>query len=217
MENQTTFKNLSLKINKAYTIIDGVAKRGVNKSQGYKFQQSDDVIVEVRKALVEVGIVIVTQVNEVTERVYQTNKGGEMVNVKVKLGFTIMDPESGEFMYMPWVAEASDTGDKAVNKAITAGCKYFLIKMFWIPIDEEDADASDMSREKPKDDAKAYIDTLPLTVDQKKKFVSECASIGADWRVIVLSIKNANMSLDVKGDKLLDKMIAVAKMAKENE
>ncbi len=62
---------------------------------------------------------------------------GKIFNYTIKMTFTLVDTETGYFESCPWLAMGSDQGDKAIYKAYTSGVKYFLLKNFLLPTDDD--------------------------------------------------------------------------------
>ena len=122
--------------------IDAVTKEGTNQAQGYKYVKAADVAQEVRKALVKHGIAFGFDV--VSEEHWQTErftKDGTMIGhmnyVSLRVDFEFMDAETGDTKVRKGIGWGSDTGEKAVYKAMTGALKYALRMNFIIP-DESD-------------------------------------------------------------------------------
>lgn len=124
-------------------------KTGVNKIQGYKFVQEGDVLDAVREKMAEQNIaffacIVDKQIIEGT-----TNKGGTNYHAILDMQFTFACGDTGDTYTCPWVGEAIDTSDKAVNKAATAGEKFFLLKTFLLSTGEDtDADSPSAGQRK---------------------------------------------------------------------
>jgi hypothetical protein len=76
--------------------------------------------------------------------------------------YTFADGETGETWTCNWFADAlTGKDDKAINKAATAGLKYFLLKTFIVGTgdvsDEPDAGPEPQSKEAPKPEAQAKV------------------------------------------------------------
>jgi hypothetical protein len=120
-------------INKGITAI---GKNRTNQQQGFKFRGIDDVMNELHSLFAENEVIILPEVLKIdsTER---TNKsGGILFCVKVSVRFDFVH-SSGEKASCILVGEAMDSGDKAVNKAMSIALKYALLQMFLIPTEED--------------------------------------------------------------------------------
>lgn len=132
--------------------VEYVQKNGVMKQgKGYKYVAVDDVIARLRPAMVEHGIHFSpTGMNVMFQEQYQTS-GGTMMN-RVILGVSYrLSHVSGSYEDGYSVGEASDSGDKACNKAMTAAKKYALLQSFCLETGEDDPDhdpSSDQERGK---------------------------------------------------------------------
>lgn len=115
-------------------------KRGYNTHFGYQFTTNEDVVDAVRTAMAEVGLAMFTEFGKIQDSTIP-GRSGERAKVRVEFIFTIVDGETGYFEERHWVSEALDDQDKALNKAVTAAQKYFLLKTFLIGTgDEPDPD-----------------------------------------------------------------------------
>jgi hypothetical protein len=132
---------LATRLARVMGAIHGVKKDGRNDFHKYDYATSDAVLFEVRKALSLEGVCFMCGVDEVM-RDERAAKNGVQFHITLKLAMAFHCGETGESLTTTWYSEATDTGDKAINKAQTAGVKYFLLKAFLIPTsDEPDADA----------------------------------------------------------------------------
>lgn len=125
----------------------------LQKSQNgfqYKYVGSSDVLAAVREKLDEMGLVLFPKIvsREVTQSVAtNTDKHGNTKNsityfTELFFEFTWFDSESGESYVVPFYSQGVDTnGEKGVGKCLTYGEKYFMLKSFNIPTDNDDPDA----------------------------------------------------------------------------
>lgn len=111
--------------------INPVPKNGLNKEDGYKFKNNEDIYKELHPLLKREGVFITPEVLESSETIVNTTKGRVFrIKVKVKWTFSAQDGSSWSGIML---GEALDPSDKASNKAMTASLKYLLIYMFLIP------------------------------------------------------------------------------------
>lgn len=151
---------------------DGISKDRKNLQQGYNFRGIDDVYNALSSALTDAQLVVIPKVlfRDVVER--QTKSGGALFIVTVSMEFRFLSALDGsEITVGPFDGEASDSGDKATNKAMSAAYKYMAMQTFCIPTEgDNDADAtthevaaSQRAPAPPKGDAnlaKLMADTL---------------------------------------------------------
>ena len=116
----------------------------------YAFVGSSNVLAAVREKLDEMGLVLFPKIisREVTQTVaankdkYGNTKNTITYFTELFFEFTWFDSESGESYVVPFYAQGIDTNnEKGVGKAMTYGEKYFLLKSFNIPTDNDDPDA----------------------------------------------------------------------------
>ena len=132
---------LATRLSQAMAKMQGVKKDGRNDFHRYDYATSDAVLHEARRALADVGVAFTCSVDDVERLEIKTNKGAINYLATLKMTMAFHCGETGETLSLPWVSEAADAADKALNKAQTAGVKYFLLKTFLIPTsDEPDAD-----------------------------------------------------------------------------
>lgn len=120
----------------AVLAISTVGKSGHNSHHHYDYARESDVLVAARRALAENKIALLpTLLDHVRD--------GQ--NTRVQIQFDLIDCETGYTRSQVWWAEGNDTQDKGINKAITAGLKYFLLRALMIPtgVEADDPDSGD--------------------------------------------------------------------------
>lgn len=122
--------------------IGHIEKGGFNQHFKFKFQAWEDVLPAVRNACLNNGLAILPSVTDVQVQ-------GDRSIVKMDVRFE--DAETGDHLTLQWAGEAKDAQDKGVQKAITSGFKYLLLKAFLIPSEEEETDAAPPIPEPPKE------------------------------------------------------------------
>jgi len=122
----------------------GIKKNHRNDSQGagYSFRGIDDVYNTLAPLLAKNSLVVIPRVMTRTVSQYTTRNGAFMFNVAVTVRYAIVSAIDGSRTFAIAPGEASDSGDKATNKAMSAAYKYMMFQLFCIPIDVLDADAS---------------------------------------------------------------------------
>ncbi len=124
--------------------IDRVAKRGRNEFHKYNYATAEDIKAAARDALAKNGLVIIPLMLHVEQ-----SQADKQTRTTADFEYVIACEEGT--VSVPWTCEAYDTGDKGINKAATAGLKYFLINLLQIPTgDEPDPDGERAVKETAK-------------------------------------------------------------------
>lgn len=106
------------------------------KSTRYSYLSEEKITTEIRKAMLEVGLVIYPVRMEVV------NRSERMVSILIT--YRIQDVDSEGFIEIQALGEGMDAGDKAVYKAMTGAFKYAQRQAFMIPTgDDPDKSSSD--------------------------------------------------------------------------
>jgi len=106
-----------------------VEKNGMNQQQGFRFRSIDDTVASVRRALIKHNVAIVPEVVNVEKSTYQT-KSGSVMNVSDVLVNYSFIAEDGSSVVATMAGQASDSGDKAVSKALSMAFKYLCFQTF---------------------------------------------------------------------------------------
>lgn len=185
--------NIYSLIPKVMADIGAIGKDRKNEKQGYKFRGIDDVYNAANSALSKHGVFSVPTVLEET-RTERTNSNGTLLfSVYLKVKYTFFAPD-GSFVDAVVSCEAFDSGDKATNKALSAGQKYAFLQVFCIPTEEpKDSEIDDHEVipvkkpvEKPKDTPKpspAFFD------DTEKRNKALTAIAGAKSKKVLDAIE----------------------------
>lgn len=123
-----------------------VSKDGKNTDQGYRFQQWEDIALEIREALNAQGVTIDVSVSGAPIRQeYPRSNGKVMISTLVPLQIKFFC-EAGETS-ADWYGESADYSDKSLGKAITSGVKGYLLKRFLIPVKPPEKESDEGSPE----------------------------------------------------------------------
>lgn len=115
---------------------------GYNSFSKYSYKSAEAIKGAVQAACAHNGVTMIPTFGEPKISKEQTAKGGAQFHVLMETRLTFYAADGSSVTVTSW-GEAADTGDKAVNKAETAGVKYGLINAFLISTpSEEDADNS---------------------------------------------------------------------------
>ena len=138
--------NLLQKLVEIQKEVRGVAKDS-SAGQGfasYPYVSGTKMLNHIRPRMDNLGILLVPQVDSIeNERIdYQTKSGGKSeLLTKVMMTFTWIDAESGETLPVKFGANGMNNWDKGLGSALTYAERYFLLKFFHVPTDEDDVDA----------------------------------------------------------------------------
>lgn len=123
--------------------LTGIAKSGVNEHQHYKFRGIDQVMSALHDPLCEQRVLMLPDYEVISEEDRETtNAAGELKYsrfVTVQATYTFVGP-AGDALTVRTVGSASDTADKATNKAMAAALKYAVLQTFMVPVGDGDAD-----------------------------------------------------------------------------
>lgn len=138
-----------MKVYKAINAVQhALCKEGITKSQrnnqgaGYNFRGIDQVYNTLSPLLAEHGLCILPRVTNSTQTERQSAKGGILIYSYVTMEFDLVSADDGSKHTICTVGEAFDSGDKSMNKAMSAAYKYAAFQAFAIPTEgDNDADA----------------------------------------------------------------------------
>lgn len=151
-----------------YTAISGVmkdvgavGKDKYNEMQRYKFRGIDDVMNALHPAMAAHRVFVAPEVLESSREERRSKKYDRQGNereslliysiVKVRYRFYTDDGSSVEAVV---IGEAMDSGDKSMNKAMSAAFKYACFQTFCIPTEEMKDSETDSPEPEPKTDKK---------------------------------------------------------------
>lgn len=123
-------QTLASKLAKIGYEIGKIDKSGINREQKYNYIEYSVVAGRIRELLDKYHVIIVPSVQEVHTDEVQSKYGNKGYHYVVTMQFNIFDGEDDEGFSATWRGEATDFGDKGINKAITSGTKYFLMRLF---------------------------------------------------------------------------------------
>lgn len=145
--------------------VRAVGKDDQNAQQGFRFRGIDGVLNAVGPALRLHRVIVLPIVEEVDISSVEVGKNRTRmahVTVRVRYRFTAHD---GSYVDAVVPAEAFDSGDKAVSKAMSVAFRTALIQALALPTNEPDPDAQSYERADTRvdrfDDLKAKTATLP--------------------------------------------------------
>ena len=144
-----------------------VPKDGRNAAQNFSFRGIDGVMNAVGPALRTHRVVVVPMVEEVDIGTVEVGKNRTpMAHVSVRVRYRFMAPD-GSHVDAVVPAEAFDSGDKAVSKAMSVAFRTALIQALTLPTNEPDPDAEVYERAP----AAAPVPAGPSLVDRSTSCV----------------------------------------------
>lgn len=176
--------------------VKAVTKDQTNSAQGFKFRGIDQFVNALYPALTRHGVFMTPRAvdfkQEIREVVRSNGKAGVDKHVAIMMEYDFWAEDGSKVTVGPIPAEGVDSGDKATNKALSAGLKYALIQTFSIPTEdmaEADRDSPELGRvvsataEAPKTAEAASAttpsnasDTQPLEPLKKSSFRNKIKS-----------------------------------------
>jgi len=109
-----------------------VGMTGLNEKQNYKYRSVHKTIDAISPVLSKHGVFAIPTVIECDQRSVQSKTGGTLNYSKLKVAYTFYGP-AGDSVQAVVEGEGMDSGDKGINKALSACYKYALGQVFCIP------------------------------------------------------------------------------------
>ena len=152
--------------------LGGIEKDGTAPEMlgSFKFVSWDALAPKVGDAMAKHDVFILPEVlDAVTVEAGQTARGKTNYRTTVRLRFEVIG--GGHSKQILWFGQGDDTGDKSLQKAVTSGYKYFLLKLFLASgaedsdgQSEEMADVSSEANRRADEAAAAVNDVFPGSV-----------------------------------------------------
>lgn len=185
-----------------------VGKNDTNFQQKYKYRSIDAVMNALNPAMIKNKIFCTPEILEQTREERKTKSGGNSIYsvCKIRYRFFAVD---GSYVDAVVVGEGMDPGDKASNKALSAGFKYACFQTFCIPTEELMADSD---RDTPEESTKANKQSNnqnrtsynqgnePITEEQAENILKEMERTGVSAKKILYNIKKKSMSEITQND-----------------
>ncbi|MFD2599871.1 ERF family protein [Sphingobacterium corticis] len=185
------------KLHEIQKSVRGFAKD--KKGHGYDYVSGEKVLSTVRSKMDELGVILKQEIISIdNERIdYRTGIGttyekpkSEILS-KVMMKFTWVDIDTGDKDENSFGANGQNDWDKGVGSAMTYGERYFILKYFHIPTDQDDIDNLDRSTPTDQDD-KAKKPKSTTTLEEGKKLIESAGTVAA-----LTEIYNENQHLHV--------------------
>jgi len=164
--------------------VGAVGKNNVNEQQRYKFRGIDDVMNALHPVMAKHKLFCTPTVLNVEREERQNSKGNTLIYsvVTVKYTFYTVDGSSIESVV---VGESMDSGDKSLNKSLSASLKYCLFQTFCIPTEEMHDSEEDTYEVAPKKNGKvkkeeAQADPVKAAYPTRDEMIAQIAEHYAD-------------------------------------
>lgn len=169
--------------------IGAIGKNSKNTQQNFSYRGIDDVMNELHSFFAENEVIILPSILELTRDERTSKSGNLLFFVVAKINYKFVAPD-GSSVDCIVLGEAMDSGDKAINKAMSIALKYALLQMFLIPTREE-KDPDGFTHEIVKKEPLKVNGTNGTNYKQLKDCISEPQA----KRLFALA-KNAGISID---------------------
>lgn len=121
-------KQIGAKILKVMEAVKSVAKDSRNDFHKYKYASDAAIVTTIRKELIKNTLICIPK--QIGIQVV-----GDITTLEIE--YTLLDVQSGETIVTKVYGQGKDSGDKGVYKAATGGEKYYLLKTFLLPTDDD--------------------------------------------------------------------------------
>ena len=115
--------------------ISAIAKNKENKQQGFKFRGIDDAYNALQPVLSRNDLFTIPEVISDRTEERQSRSGGALIYRIFTIKYTVYTTD-GSSVSGVVIGEGMDSGDKAGNKAMAIGHKYFLLQLFCVPTED---------------------------------------------------------------------------------
>lgn len=123
-------------INKVMEDIGAVGKNRQNEKQKYMFRGIDDVMNALYPALIKNKVFAVPNVKNKQREERKSSGGNNIIYTIVEVEYSFFSAEDGSSIEFIVYGEGMDSGDKSMNKAMSAAFKYACFQLFCIPTEE---------------------------------------------------------------------------------
>lgn len=191
--NETTKKSLAAKIAAISKDLGAIKKGGHNGEQHYDFIEYAAVSGKIRELLDKHGVAIIPSVIDYERDDVKSQRGATGYHYTLKMHFVIINADDPQDMIeSDWLGESTDWGDKGINKAETAGTKYFYMRTFNIS-EKSDADNDPDSQNNAASESKPAPKKKEFKSDSRLDFntiretcaaIDDIESLEAYWQEI---------------------------------
>ena len=168
--------------------VGAVGKNNTNQIQHYRFRGIDDVMNALYPAMVKNHVFVAPTVLEQTREERTTPKGGLLIYSIVRVNYKFYT-DDGSFVEAVVIGEAMDSGDKSMNKAMSAAFKYASFQVFCIPTEEMKDSETDSPEPAPMTEDFTQIPSSPITKGQLAKIMAEMKRTGITAKSLCKQLK----------------------------
>lgn len=165
------------------------------KGQNYSYTTGSTVLNKIRPLMNEQGLILKQEVVSLinTRQDYIVGAGSDRERTKSEIlscvmqRFTWVDSETGETDVNEFAANGMNDWDKGFGSALTYAERYFLLKYFHVPTDEDDPDHGKPTKPEPvKSDipAKPWLNKGTPEFAKAKEFVSKATDKAAALKAL---------------------------------
>ena len=157
--------------------IGAVDKSGRNEQQKYAYIEYGVVAGRIRELFDKYHVIIIPNVDSIQQDEITNKFGGKGYHYLLTMTFTLINGDDNDDREIAsWMGEASDYGDKGINKAETAGTKYFLMRLFNVS-EKGDEDADKQTPPEMVSSTTKQTKIMAEQVDYAKKQLDSAKSI----------------------------------------
>lgn len=125
-------------------------KDGKNAQQGYAFIEYAAIAGKIRDLFAEYGVIVFPEVINREKDVVRSSSGSVGYHYNLDMRFTALNGDDRDDKIVAlWQGEATDYGDKGINKAETSGTKYFIMRLLNISEKGDDNDSNTPPNQAP--------------------------------------------------------------------
>ena len=188
MENKLILK----KLHNVMTAISYIQKDKVNEFHRYSYASEEVIKKALHKEFVAQGIMFFMDIleNIVHDKQIETKSGRRDTSITgIKVKYSFVDVESGEYIQGTFAGTGEDTGDKGLYKAITGAIKYILTTTFLIPTGNDPENEETSGREKLPKDAHGGVQPKSGTARQTERLNDDPTGLENDQEMQLLAKK----------------------------
>ena len=181
------------------------------KGNNYEYVSGTKILNHIRAKMDDLGVILKQEILSIeNERQdYRTGIGTQYekpkseILSKVSMKFTWVDVDTGEKDENLFGANGQNDWDKGVGSALTYAERYFLLKYFHIPTDEDDIDALPSKDSSPTDEDDKSKNESPTEM-KEKAFNQALEKINKGEKDVIKNIKDLNLLISPAQLKVLE-------------
>lgn len=178
--------SVASKINQVMKTVSNLSKdKQVQGGGNYAYLSEEKIVTALHNACTECGLVFAPLSMEILENREDTTRNGGILHcTRILVTYQAIDKDEGDSMVIQALGEGSDSGDKALNKCMTAAYKYALRQTFMITTGEEEADQESsqeisQSQRQSKQDKQA-ASRIPAAIVKQIRDLRELKGLGVE-------------------------------------